>query len=121
MFCDFDTAKRLFYHDIQKEDDRRWICRACIRKNNSHPRPFEADDIHNAYNHLFNDHGIRAPSGMTQGTAEKKASSKGRKFPGRRTFVGSMKLGPHGPQEQAIANDFIKRFNEEHFQRLLIN
>ncbi|KAG7403263.1 putative AC9 transposase [Fusarium oxysporum f. sp. rapae] len=110
-----------FGYDIQKEDARRWICRACIRKNNPHPRHFEADGIHNAYNHLFNDHGIRAPPGMTQGTAEKKANSKGRKPPGQRTLAESMKLDLHDPREQAIANDFIKRFDKEHFRRLLID
>ncbi|EXM14873.1 hypothetical protein FOTG_16746 [Fusarium oxysporum f. sp. vasinfectum 25433] len=110
-----------FGYNIQKEDARRWICRACIRKNNPHPRHFEADGIHNAYNHLFNHHGIRAPPGMTQGTAEKKANSKGRKPPGQWTLAESMKLDLHDPREEAIANDFIKRFDKEHFRRLLID
>jgi hypothetical protein len=89
--------------------------------NNPHPRHFEPDGIHNAYNHLFNDHLIRAPPGMTQGTAEKKAYSKGIKPPGQWTLAESMKLDLHDPQEQAIANDFIKRFDKEHFRRLLID
>ncbi|EXU94994.1 hypothetical protein X797_011930, partial [Metarhizium robertsii] len=61
-----------FGYDIQKGDERRWICRACIRKNAPNPRHFEADGIHNAYNHLFNDHGVPAPPGLTKGSAEKK-------------------------------------------------
>ncbi|KAK2469374.1 hypothetical protein H9L39_19091 [Fusarium oxysporum f. sp. albedinis] len=64
---------------------------------------------------------LRAPPGMTQGTAEKKANSKGRKPPGHRTLAESMKLDLHDPREQAIANDFIKRFDKEHFRRLLID
>jgi hypothetical protein len=32
-----------------------------------------------------------------------------------------MKLDLHDPREQAIANGFIKRFDKEHFRRLLIN
>ncbi|XP_044715056.1 uncharacterized protein HRG_11324 [Hirsutella rhossiliensis] len=102
-----------FGYDIQKEDDRRWICQACIRKNTLHPRHFEADGIHNAYNHLFNDHGIRAPPGRTKGTAEKKADSKNRRPTGQRTLAESLKLDLHDPREQAIANDFIKRFDKE--------
>lgn len=110
-----------FGYDIQKEDERRWICRVCIRKNAPNPRHFEADGIQNAYNHLFNHHGIPAPPGMTKGSAEKKLNSKGRRATGQRTLVESMKLDLKDPREQAIANDFIKRFDKEHFRRLLID
>ena len=58
---------------------------------------------------------------MTQGTAEKKANSKGRKPLGQRTLAESMKLDLYDPREQAIANDFIKCFDKEHFRRLLID
>ncbi|KAL6411774.1 phenol 2-monooxygenase [Ilyonectria robusta] len=109
-----------FGYDIQKEGDRRWVCQACICKNVLHPRHFEAGGIHNGYNHLFNDHGIRAPPGRTKGTAERKANSKSRKPTGQQTLVESIKLDLHDPQEQAIANGFIKRFDKEHFRRLLL-
>ncbi len=88
-----------FGYDIQKADERRWICRACIRKNAPNPRHFEADGIHNAYNHLFNDHKIPAPPGMTKGSAEKEVSSTGRRTTGQRTLVESMKLDLHDPRE----------------------
>ena len=65
-----------FECDIQREDDRRWICRPCIRKNAPNPRRhIETDGIHNAYNHIFSDHGIPAPPGMTKGSVENKANS----------------------------------------------
>jgi hypothetical protein len=58
---------------------------------------------------------------MTKGSAEKKLSSKGKRAMGQRTLVESMKLNLQDPREQAIANDFIKRFDKEHFRRLLVD
>lgn len=110
-----------FGHDIQKGDERRWICRACIRKNAPNPRHFEADGIHNAYNHLFNDHSVPAPPGLTKGSAEKKVCSKGSRATGQRTLAESMKLDIQNAREQAIANDLIQRFDKEHLRRLLID
>ncbi|KJZ68247.1 hypothetical protein HIM_12366 [Hirsutella minnesotensis 3608] len=109
-----------FGYDIQRKGDRRWVCQACIRKNAPRPRNFEADGIHNAYNHLYNDHGIGAPPGKTQGPAEKRTSKRSRPV-GQKTLAESMKLDLHDPREQAIANCFIKRFDKEYFRRLLVN
>ncbi|KAJ6436908.1 P-loop containing nucleoside triphosphate hydrolase protein [Purpureocillium lavendulum] len=58
---------------------------------------------------------------MTQGSAEKKANGRGKRPTGQRTLAESMKLDLHDPREQAIANDFIRRFDKEHFRRLLID
>lgn len=58
---------------------------------------------------------------MTKGTAEKKANSKGERPTEQLTLAESMKLDLHDPREQAIANNFIKRFAKEHFRRLLID
>ncbi|RKK06659.1 hypothetical protein BFJ65_g18557 [Fusarium oxysporum f. sp. cepae] len=39
---------------------------------------------------------------MTQGTAEKKANSKGRKPPGQQTLAESMKLDLHDPENKRL-------------------
>ncbi|KJZ71327.1 hypothetical protein HIM_09263 [Hirsutella minnesotensis 3608] len=110
-----------FGYDIQKENQRRWVCRACIRKKDPCPGNFDSDGIQNAYNHLFNEHGIRAPANKTKGSAEKKASSTGLRAQGQKSIVEVMKLDLHNPREQAIANALIKCFDRGHFQRLLMN
>lgn len=110
-----------FGYDIQKENQRRWVCRACIRKKDPCPGNFDSDGIQNAYNHLFNEHGIRAPANKTKGSAEKKACATSLRTQGQKSIVEVMKLDLHNPREQAIANSFIKRFDRGHFQRLLMN
>lgn len=110
-----------FGYDIQKDEQRRWVCRACIRKRNPCPGNFDSDGIQNAYNHLFSEHGIRAPFSKTKGTAEKKADSLSVKATGQKSIVEALKLDLHNPREQAIANTVIKRFDRDHFQRLLMN
>ncbi|KAF6528009.1 hypothetical protein HZS61_008311 [Fusarium oxysporum f. sp. conglutinans] len=105
----------------QKDEQRRWVCRACIRKRNPCPGNFDSDGIQNAYNHLFSEHGIRAPFSKTKGTAEKKADSLSVKATGQKSIVEALKLDLHNPREQAIANTVIKRFDRDHFQRLLMN
>ncbi|KAI8411680.1 hypothetical protein FOFC_08274 [Fusarium oxysporum] len=110
-----------FGYDIQKDEQRRWVCRACIRKRNPCPGNFDSDGIQNANNHLFSEHGIRAPFSKTKGTAEKKADSLSVKATGQKSIVEALKLDLHNPREQAIANTVIKRFDRDHFQRLLMN
>ncbi|KAF5696196.1 restless-like transposase, partial [Fusarium mundagurra] len=110
-----------FGYDIQKDEQRRWVCRACIRKRNPCPGNFDSDGIQNAYNHLFSEHGTRAPFSKTKGTAEKKADSLSVKATGQKSIVEALKLDLHNPREQAIANTVIKRFDRDHFQRLLMN
>jgi hypothetical protein len=110
-----------FGYDIQKDDQRRWVCRACIRKKDPCPGNFDSDGIQNAYNHLFTEHGIRAPAKKTKGTAEKRTDSISAKAKGQKSIVDIMKLDLHNPREQAIANTLIKRFDRDHFQRLLMN
>jgi hypothetical protein len=85
------------------------------------PGNFDSDGIQNAYNHLFTEHGIRAPFSKTRGTAEKKADSISVMATGQKSIVKVMKLDLHNPREQVIANTFIKRFDRDHFQRLLMN
>ncbi|PCD26083.1 hypothetical protein AU210_012515 [Fusarium oxysporum f. sp. radicis-cucumerinum] len=69
----------------------------------------------------LSEHGIRAPFSKTKGTAEKKADSLSVKATGQKSIVEALKLDLHNPREQAIANTVIKRFDRDHFQRLLMN
>src|SRR6478752_3155499 len=43
------------------------------------------------------------------------------KATGQKSIVEALKFDLHNPREQAIANTVIKRFDRDHFQRLLMN
>ncbi|OWT42252.1 restless-like transposase [Pochonia chlamydosporia 170] len=106
-------------YDIQHDDERRWVCKPCIQKNDPRPKNFVAIGLQNALNHLYKDHGISAPDNKTKSGLQKKAEEKpGSKRP--RSIVDIWKLDPLRPREQAIANSMIRGFNRNHFQRLLI-
>ncbi|KAL9572117.1 hypothetical protein ACKAV7_003834 [Fusarium commune] len=64
---------------------------------------------------------LAAVAHKTKGTTEKKADSLSVKATGQKSIVKALKLDLHNPREQAIANTVIKRFDRDHFQRLLMN
>ncbi|KAI8395983.1 hypothetical protein FOFC_21513, partial [Fusarium oxysporum] len=105
-------------YDIQKGNDRKWVCKICIRKNTLKPKTFTSTGIQNTLNHLYDDHRICAPEGKTKSASQLRAE--GRKAKGQSTIAELMKLDTNKPREQAIANGFIKNFDKKHFQRLLM-
>lgn len=56
-----------------------------------------------------------------RGITEKKADSISVKVTGQKSIVEVIKLDLYNLQEQVITNTFIKRFDCDHFQRLLMN
>ncbi|KAF6528329.1 hypothetical protein HZS61_008631 [Fusarium oxysporum f. sp. conglutinans] len=105
-------------YDIQKGNDRKWVCKICIRKNTLKPKTFTSTGIQNTLNHLYDDHRICAPEGKTKSASQLRAE--GRKAKGQSSIAELMKLDTNKPREQAIANGFIKNFDKKHFQRLLM-
>nr|AAK16925.1 restless-like transposase [Fusarium breviconum] len=105
-------------YDIQKGNDRKWVCKICIHKNTLKPKTFTSTGIQNTLNHLYDDHRICAPEGKTKSASQLRAE--GRKAKGQSTIAELMKLDTNKPREQAIANGFIKNFDKKFFQRLLM-
>jgi hypothetical protein len=106
-------------YDMQRNDECRWVCKECIRKNDPKPRSFIAVGLQNALNHLCKDHQVTAPDNKTKSGLQLKAEMKpGSKRP--RSIVDALKLDPSRPREQVIANSIISGFDRNYFQRLLI-
>ncbi|KJZ68664.1 hypothetical protein HIM_11949 [Hirsutella minnesotensis 3608] len=106
-------------YDIQKPDgSRRWVCKRCIRSKNPRPKSFAEKGIQNANAHLFRDHRICAPANKTQSAAEKKAEKL--RNSSQKSIADVMKLDVTIPREQEIANNLVKGFDRNHFQRLLL-
>lgn len=106
-------------YDIQRHDERRWVCKQCILKNDPKPRSFVTVGLQNALNHLYKDHRISAPDNKTKSGMQQKAEKK----PGSKrltSIVDTLNLDPSRPREQAIANSIIRGFDRSHFRRLLI-
>ena len=101
-------------YDIQRHDERRWVCKQCIQKNDPKPRSFVTIGLQNALNHLYKDHRISAPDNKTKSGMQQKAEKK----PGSkrlRSIVDTLNLDPSRPREQAIANSIIRGFDRSHF------
>ncbi|KAM9875355.1 hAT family dimerization domain protein [Verticillium dahliae] len=91
-----------FGFDIEKETERRWVCKACVRKKN-------------AERHLWDHHQIQDPSGKRTAPSSRKKPLKS-----YRTITQAWNLDPTKPRDQAIANSFIKKFDRTVFQRMLV-
>lgn len=115
-----------FGYDIQNATERRWVCRACIKQNRPQPTSIKSVGIQNAMEHIFLIHQIRAPAGeKTKSAAERKAEAQAASSsdgPGgrHRSISQHFGLDTAKPREQAIANSFIKEFDRDHFQRLIV-
>ena len=108
-------------YDIQRDDERKWVCKPCIRKNDPKPANFVSGGLQNAMNHLFRDHLIPAPDNETKSVLQQKSEKKsgGKRLRTMHDY-SSVKLDPSKPREQAIANSMIRGFDRKYFQRLLI-
>lgn len=106
--------------DIQSSDHptkRKWVCKPCLKRPKSRCTDFSAVGTQNIENHLFKDHslvdasGKRPPPGHVSRINEKTPS---------RSIADMLNLNVSDPKEQAVANALIRRFNKDHFQKLLI-
>jgi hypothetical protein len=104
-------------YDISCNSRRRFVCKQCIITRCPRVESFVATGLQNATKHLFEDHRIRAPEGGTKPTAEKRAEARTTIIP-RRSILEDLQLNPDVLRDQQIANNIIKSFNQEHFQRL---
>jgi hAT family C-terminal dimerisation region len=101
--------------DIQRGNERKWVCRTCIRKRHPKPKSVAAGGTQNAENHLWEAHRVSDPSGKRVAEKQRKSDSKP-----ILSIVDIFRLDPAKPREQAIANTLIKTFDRTHFQRLLV-
>lgn len=105
--------------DIQARDSpstRKWVCRPCLQKPKPKISNFSAVGTQNIEKHLFREHKLadesgRRPPALGIGWKEKTPS---------RNIVEMLNLDTSDPKEQAIANALIRRFDRDHFQKLLL-
>ncbi|KAJ3454092.1 hypothetical protein MRS44_017986 [Fusarium solani] len=101
--------------DIEKDSERRWVCRLCIERNRPKPGNVIAIGTQNAERHLWDHHKIQDPSGKRSAPASRKKASTG-----HQTITKAFNLDLNAPREQAIANHLIKSFDRNVFQRLVV-
>ncbi|KAM5360625.1 hypothetical protein ACJA88_014770 [Fusarium oxysporum] len=99
--------------DIEKDSERRWVCRLCIERNRPKPGNVVAIGTQNAERHLWDHQKIQDPSGKRSAPASRKKPSTG-----YQTKTKAFNLDLNAPREQAIANRLIKSFDRNVFQRL---
>ena len=102
--------------DIQRDTERRWVCRPCIQNRNSRPKSFVTTGLQNAFDHLYRDHQISAPKGKPKSELQQRDERKGQKKT-HHSVADMFKLDPNKADEQALANRIIKGFDPGHFQR----
>ncbi|KNB15464.1 hypothetical protein FOXG_21339 [Fusarium oxysporum f. sp. lycopersici 4287] len=104
-------------YDIQRAHERRWVCKLCIHQRVPQPKNFTHTGLQNASKHLFKEHHIRAPEGKTKSSTQLKAESVEKQH---RSIADTLTLDPEKPREQAMANSFVKNFDRDHFQRMVM-
>ncbi|KAM3536989.1 hypothetical protein ARSEF1564_010086, partial [Beauveria bassiana] len=105
--------------DIQSCDSpltRKWVCRPCLKKPKPKTSGFSAVGTQNIEKHLFKEHRLVDESGRRPPATEKGWKDK---TPSR-NIAAMLSLNAHDPKEQAIANALIRRFDRDHFQKLLL-
>ncbi|OWT42267.1 restless-like transposase [Pochonia chlamydosporia 170] len=102
--------------EIQSQTTRRWICMPCIRQKSNSPQSYDSRGTQNAEHHLWKSHGHWDLSGKRPAPSLAKGGK--RMFP---SITDIFNLGRDDPKEQSLANNLIKRFDREHFQKLVIN
>ncbi|OAQ58400.1 restless-like transposase [Pochonia chlamydosporia 170] len=101
--------------DIEKDLERRWVCRLCIERNTPKPGNVIAIGTQNAERHLWEQHKVQDPSGKRSAPASRKKS-----MTGYQTITKALNLDLTAQREQAVANRFIKSFDRNVFQRLVV-
>lgn len=108
----------------EQKFERKWVCKRCIQIRSPKVRGLAEKGTDNMMNHLFLKHGQCAPEGKTRGSAQKAAEKKATKNPTslqiQRTIAEAFQLDTEDPKEQRVANIFIKSFDRQHFQRLVV-
>lgn len=110
----------------EQKFERKWVCKRCIQIRSPKVRGLAEKGTDNMMNHLFLEHGQCAPEGKTRGSAQRAAEKKATKNPTslpqktQRTIAEAFQLDTEDPKEQRVANIFIKSFDRQHFQRLVV-
>ncbi|KAK8011989.1 isochorismatase [Apiospora arundinis] len=115
----------LFAYPIQYNhlEKRLWVCKQCVYLGCKRPTARASKGTQNIVNHLFTEHGVSAPVGKGQGTAEKKHHAKNYQAqvqPKQRSITQLLGLDTMTERDQQIANKLVKSFDKQHFQRLVV-
>jgi hypothetical protein len=108
--------------DISKGVERKFACKVCVFDRKRTIEAFAFSGLQNAHNHLFVDHRISAPEGQQKSKAELAADAimKNLKSSNPESILNYFKLDPYNLHDQSFANNLIKNFNREQFQRLVV-
>ncbi|KAK6858942.1 restless-like transposase [Apiospora arundinis] len=112
-----------FGYDVQHLEKRLWVCKQCVYLGCKRPTARASKGTQNIVNHLFTEHGVSAPVGKGQGTAEKKHHAKNYQAqvqPKQRSITQLLGLDTMTERDQQIANKLVKSFDKQHFQRLVV-
>lgn len=105
-------------YDIQSigdDNNRRWVCRFCVKKRKSPPHNTSSTGTQNAEKHLFREHETWDPTGKREPPVKVKE-----KTPSI-SIATYLKLDAHDPREQEIANSLVDNFQRTRFQQLLVS
>jgi len=105
-------------YDIQSvgdDNNRRWVCRFCVKKRKSPPHNTSSTGTQNAEKHLFREHETWDPTGKREPPVKVKE-----KTPST-SIATYLKLDAHDPREQRIANSLVDNFQRTRFQQLLVS
>lgn len=123
-------------YDITRQghnQDRKWVCRYCIQNSSPSPQAYLKAAVHHGMDHIFKDHGVRAPSGAKSkaplekshdASQQKKIQNqhyqkKGTKMKQQSVIAALGRIDANDPIQQRIANTYIRSFDRQHFQMLL--
>ncbi|KAK8106569.1 reverse transcriptase [Apiospora kogelbergensis] len=112
-----------FGYDVQHLEKRLWVCKQCVYLGCKRPTARASKGTQNIVNHLFTEHGVSAPVGKGQGTAEKKHHAKNYQAqvqPKQRSITQLLGLDTMTERDQQIANKLVRSFDKQHFQRLVV-
>ncbi|KAK8120325.1 transposase-like protein [Apiospora kogelbergensis] len=105
-----------FGYDIQRGEQRKWVCKLCVARKRGIPKALQHTGLQNAMKHLHTEHHINAPRGKPKSRAEKQRLASHQPFPSIATFL---KLDAVDPAQQKVANQIIKMFDRHKFQQLV--
>ncbi|KAL6405449.1 hypothetical protein AUP68_11205 [Ilyonectria robusta] len=100
-----------FGFDIQNDKERRWVCKTCVLKRRIPIASYKAEGTQNIERHLDEIHKICDPTGKRKRPLKKAYPS----------VADRLCMDREDPQQQAIVNAYVKRFDRTQFQKLVVN
>ena len=96
-----------FGFDIQRNKERRWVCKCCVIAGSSIPKNFQPAGLQNAAGHLYAKH-ILAPPDKPMSREERRATKAPKQLNSIAHYIG---LDAKQPVEQSVINKLIQSFD----------